>query len=60
LEEGGVMSDNNRPHAHNATTTSEVPLHQFGHADGRGRIWVYDKTTDSISRRSVEAVATHY
>lgn len=33
-------------------------LRQFGHADGNGRIWTYDKETDAISRRSVKAVAS--
>lgn len=33
-------------------------LRLFGHADGNGRIWVYDKQTDRIGRRSVKAVAS--
>lgn len=33
-------------------------LRLFGHADGKGRIWTYDKQTDGISRRSVKAVAS--
>lgn len=32
-------------------------LRQFGHGDGNGRIWVYDKTSDEIFRRSVKSVA---
>jgi Protein of unknown function (DUF4238) len=32
-------------------------LRQFGHSDGNGRIWVYDKTTDEIFRRSVKSIA---
>lgn len=33
-------------------------LRMFGHADGNGRIWTYDKQTDAITRRSVKAVAS--
>ena len=33
-------------------------LRMFGHADGNGRIWAYDKRSDAITRRSVRAVAS--
>ena len=33
-------------------------LRQFGHAEGNGRIWVYDKQADSIGRRSVKSIAS--
>ena len=32
-------------------------LRRFGHGHGAGRIWVFDKTSDTITSRSVKAVA---
>jgi hypothetical protein len=33
-------------------------LRLFGHGDGNGRIWVYDKQADQIGPRSVKAIAS--